>query len=498
MKLEKSANRCEKSGMERQNTKIQDKWKYMSLLPKSTFFLIFLISFIFSIFFVPGNQQGNANTVSRMAAVFAILQDGSLKIDRFASLTTDKAMVDGHAYSDKAPGQILAALLPAGAALSVLRLADIPTAPLQGDQYTVAYMVALWVSICGTSALFTALAAACLAYLARLLGASSTAALFCALGYALCTPALGWASVMFSHGMAAGALCIAFVSLQASQLALFSATRLWWHGVTAGAAIGLAILTEFTVAIPALLISLLAMPRDRPWPVVIGMVVGGLPFAVALGAWNYIAFGSVTQIGYAAVVGFDGMRQGVFGISWPRPGVAWALIFSPYRGIIWFAPWLVFLPIAAYRAWRAWPRVAVVTCVVVLTSFLCLNAGYSYWDGGWSTGPRHLMASLPFACLLFAPLWDAASAPMRRLLVLTASLGAALAIACASVDMAAPSDYRMPLFEYILPRFLKGDVHNALTLLGGQGHLTLLALPVILLLPVAALWAAMGKAVRKA
>jgi hypothetical protein len=77
-------------------------------------------------------------------------------------------------------------------------------------------------------------------------------------------------------------------------------------------------------------------------------------------------------------------------------------------------------------------------------------------------------------------------------------LGAALAIACASVDMAAPSDYRMPLFEYILPRFLKGDVHNALTLLGGQGHLTLLALPVILFLPVAALWAAMGKAVRKA
>jgi hypothetical protein len=69
MKLEKSANRCEKSGMERQYTKTQDKWKYMSLLQKTIFFLIFLISFIFSIFFIPGNQQGNANTVSRMAAV---------------------------------------------------------------------------------------------------------------------------------------------------------------------------------------------------------------------------------------------------------------------------------------------------------------------------------------------------------------------------------------------------------------------------------------------
>lgn len=484
--------------MLRGTKKVQITGKLVILTLDFQILLIFLNIFIFSIFFIPGNQQGNANTVSRMAAIFAILQDGSLKIDRFASLTTDKAMFDGHAYSDKAPGQILTALLPAGTALALLRLANIPTAPLQGDQYTTAYMVALWVSICSTSALFTAFAAASLAYLARLLGASSNGALFCAFGYALCTPALGWASIMFSHGLAAGALCIAFASLQASQLALFSSTRLWWHGVTAGAAIGLAIITEFTVAIPGLLIGLLAMPRNRPWPVAIGMVVGGLPFAVALAAWNYIAFGAVTQIGYAAVVGFDGMRQGVFGISWPRPGVAWALIFSPYRGIMWFAPWLVFLPIAAYRAWQAWPRAAVVTCVAVLTSFLCLNAGYAYWDGGWSTGPRHLMASLPFACLLFAPLWDAASVPMRWLLMLTASIGAVLAIACASVDMAAPSDYRMPLFEYILPRFLKGDVHNALTLLGGQGHLTLLALPVILFLPVLALRRAMGKAALKA
>jgi hypothetical protein len=59
---------------------------------------------------------------------------------------------------------------------------------------TVFYVVAVWVAIIVTSALFTAAAATLLYLLARHFGFARAAALFGALGYAVCTPAFGWAT----------------------------------------------------------------------------------------------------------------------------------------------------------------------------------------------------------------------------------------------------------------------------------------------------------------
>src|SRR4051812_34076110 len=50
-------------------------------------------------------QGGGWNQYSRLDVARAVVEHGTLRIDRYASNTGDKAFHRGHYYSDKAPGQ---------------------------------------------------------------------------------------------------------------------------------------------------------------------------------------------------------------------------------------------------------------------------------------------------------------------------------------------------------------------------------------------------------
>src|SRR5262245_26979898 len=50
-------------------------------------------------------RQGfNPQVVTRLGLTLSIVGSGRLDIDRFAEYTSDKALVDGHYYTDKVPG----------------------------------------------------------------------------------------------------------------------------------------------------------------------------------------------------------------------------------------------------------------------------------------------------------------------------------------------------------------------------------------------------------
>src|SRR5688572_8554683 len=55
-------------------------------------------------------QAGGWNQNTRFDLTRAIVEDGTLRIDRFAHNTGDLARRDGHAYCDKAPGVSLLAV----------------------------------------------------------------------------------------------------------------------------------------------------------------------------------------------------------------------------------------------------------------------------------------------------------------------------------------------------------------------------------------------------
>src|SRR3954447_11561091 len=68
---------------------------------------------------------GGWNQNSRFALVRAILERHTLQIDAYQLHTGDRALWNGHYYSDKAPGLSLAAIPPSAIARAAARLVGV-------------------------------------------------------------------------------------------------------------------------------------------------------------------------------------------------------------------------------------------------------------------------------------------------------------------------------------------------------------------------------------
>jgi hypothetical protein len=174
--------------------------------------------------------------------------------------------------------------------------------------------------------------------------------------------------------------------------------------------------------------------------------------------YNYLAFGSMWHIGYEYSIS---MKQGFFGISIPSATVIFELIFGQKRGLLWVSPVLALAPIAYVYAFRYLLRDVALVLLVVPMIYLLINGGYHYWDGGASTGPRHMTPSLGFISLAFGPLWGLASLRMRVILLAAGLISGVISLICASVDMTTPRLIARPLPDWIFPSFLR-RVHNVL------------------------------------
>jgi hypothetical protein len=326
----------------------------------------------------PGITVVNPNSVSRMGLVFAIVQDHALDIDTFAPHTIDKALFRGHYYLDKAPGQSLLALPFAAVAEISAHAAGVETAPFVEGQYTPYFLKSVWVGATLTSALFTAAAAAALYLLARYLRAGRQAALFGTLGYALCTPAFGWATTFFSHDVAGACLFMAFALVILASDPSPIRSRRARTAMLAGVLLSWSVVVEFTSAPAVLIISALGCWRLRAvagsrMHLVGAAIAGGIFAAVPLAIYNLLAFGSATHLGYSDVVGFDGMQTGFFGVSAPRLDILAELLVGTERGILWIAPLLLVLPIAWFASFRRLGTPITLAIIAVPIAYLLIN-----------------------------------------------------------------------------------------------------------------------------
>ncbi len=137
-----------------------------------------------------------------------------------------------------------------------------------------------------------------------------------------------------------------------------------------------------------------------------------IAIALALALYNWARFGDPFSTGYH----FD------VGEGWTTPlwqGL-WGLLFSPYRGLIWYTP----LSLAAVLAWPSFwrERRAEAGLVIGLTvGLVILYSLWWMWWGGFAWGPRFLVPLCPFLALTLAPWWtwlgkgrpmEAASSPV--------------------------------------------------------------------------------------
>src|SRR3954452_1071683 len=182
-------------------------------------------------------QAGGWNQNSRFALIRAILERHTVQIDAYQLHTGDRALWQGHYYTDKAPGASLLALAPVQAARLVSRAAGVDPASFPGIAWT------SYVAGVVTSGMFTVLAALVVFGLSLRWGATTGAALFAATGYGLASPSWAYATLFMGHGQTAGCLMIALAAADALRSGDDTARApLGW---TIGVAGGWAVVTEF-------------------------------------------------------------------------------------------------------------------------------------------------------------------------------------------------------------------------------------------------------------
>jgi len=382
--------------------------------------LLGLVALCYCYFLSPANT----NSISRYDMVWA-LAHGTAIIDPNAANTIDVSFYHGHYYSPRSVGLSLLAV----PVLLVVRLAEtvlgrqnflllaaqLVPAGMGHERLTIE--IAVFNLICVVPA---ALAAVLVfhRFVLRLRPALRGApALFVTGAFALGTLFFPFATVFFSHALGAALLFIAFYLLYRARASSHAALLV----LVAGLCAGLGVLTEYPAALLAALLAgylwLTASGQRLQLLALFG--AGALPAVLALGWYDWLAFGNPFHVSYeyVAVNQLAGQHSGLFGITFPRlSGYAQTLLWP--RGLLVESPFLIFVPLGLYRWLRAGARPSpeALLCVAACVVYPSLVASYFLPMAGENLpGPRLLVPVLPFACLALAWVVDDARRWVRAL-----------------------------------------------------------------------------------
>lgn len=293
----------------------------------------------------------------------------------------DRAVFDGRTYSDKAPGMSFLAV----PAFELERVTGIAKAPAdwqaKGDP-------SLWLIRVLTSGVLFLVSVFIVGRLGERLVAGTGAATAAIFGVATLAGPL--APTLFEHD-SAGAFAI-------GAFALAWLWRRWWTLVLAGLCAGTAVLFQYATGLVA--IALLVYCAWRYRRQALWFVAGGVPPALALGAYDWAAFGSPFHLSYRYVANEYAERQhhGFFGIGVPTLGGLKDVLVGT-RGLLTFSPVLVAAGLGLWLLWRRGTRAEALLAAVVVVLFLLLDAGYFLVYGGGTPGPRFFAPALAFLAL---------------------------------------------------------------------------------------------------
>ena len=419
--------------------------------------LIAAVLFISYAYFYEG---GGWNQNSRFDLIRAIIEQRTLRIDAYHGNTGDKALYQGHYYSDKAPGLALLALPAVAAVRPILRMAGVNPVSPRGV-VIMSYFATLF-----AVSLPTALACSCLFLIALRLGSTMSGAAFAAFAVGLATPVWAWATLFWGHALTGS--CLVF--------GLAAAVMLWenqgaWNdplwSFAAGLAAGWATVSEYPAAPASGVVAVLALAlawsseSTRRWRVIAGLTAGVVVCLIVLMIYQRAAFGSSLHLGYSYYEegAFPWMKRGFMGLTYPRVDVMLKLLFSCRRGILLAAPLIAVAPLGLWLLWKqANTRSIAVAVAAVAAYYFLFNASFYAWHGGWSYGPRYLGAAVPVLGIGLAPLWSRAQPRLRRLLAIFAICGAALSLMAVSTTAQPPLRFRCPVVELLWPSFWAGKL----------------------------------------
>jgi hypothetical protein len=368
--------------------------------------------------------HGGTNPRSRGAALVALVEEGSLRIDSYVHYTVDWSQTpDGHFYSNKAPGPVFIAFplfwaldrIQTWGVTNRLERDQIRERRINGNMRLLSWLLQVLP--------FLFVAMLWCRYLERQTVSLATRILsLCALLFG--NTASVTMNSYFGHGLASIFMLLCLLAVCQRQIGL------------AAFAFGWAALSDYGAAVYALPLAVLLWKEARE----IGWISAGkqIVLGAALPAVLWVAYHSSAFGGpftlpfrFQNPVFVDKASEtihlwGVLGL--PSGAILFELLFGYLRGILWTQPWVfVVLSASVLLLLRRIPQslsrpIAVVAAGFVL--LLCMNASFGGWHGGASPGPRYLSVGL----VLFAPILglvgDRLSPTVSAFAWITVTLGA--------------------------------------------------------------------------
>jgi len=412
---------------------------------------IFLIPFITYAYFYQGSDQSVA---CRFDLMRSMVEKGVLWINDFCGYNTaDIVTLHGHIYSVKAPGTSYTALIP----WLIFRIGLLPLSAAHEPLYWafVTYLTTVF-----TTGLLVAAMCVVMFRFARFLGASEGRAAGAALILGLATIAFPYATELTGEPVAAACVFTSFY-----LLATFDTRPSSSRALAAGFLAGWAVLNDYPVFLVAAAIGIYALFKLRDWTHLVAFSAGAAFTAAVMLAFNWGAFGNPLFFSYQAFKlspaenrQFPEQAAGFVGLTYPKLRILWDVLLDPQRGLFFCNPVLLLsiVGVGYFARLRRWRAEFVVTVYSFVVLFL-FNASYGQsivsWGGGTATGPRQIVASVPFMVLALAVL----PAAFDYLLGAMGALSAAIMLMATATNPHFPYEYDNPVRDFALQQFMRGD-----------------------------------------
>jgi hypothetical protein len=391
----------------------------------------------------------NANTTSRALPVITYFERGTFQIDKYHELTVDKAFVNGHYYTDKAPLPTYLMVPFFGLLKGIGLIQPDADGNLFGDHI---YILGGFLTASLPFAIMLLLLFRTIKNKAGRVSPVLLATL----------PFMGsfvfvFTGTYFAHILSAVLLLVSYIMLRKGQF-------LW-----AGLAGGLAFLCEYNLAVILLLWGLMVLARERKARPFLQFSLGILPALLFMVYYNSLFSSSPFTFMYKHH-NFSELDSN-YGFVTPGLDALFGLSLSPYRGIFFYSPFLIAGCIVIYRMIRRneWKSLSLSYLFIPFLLYYLFIASYFAWWGGWTYGPRLLLAMV--LILLYKLIGYAADKGISKpLFMLLCFAGLLLIIpAKGTIAYSAPTGIMNPFYELVIGGIRNGvyNPNNILTILWG-------------------------------
>ena len=419
---------------------------------------IFLITLLCYSYFY---QSGGDNESAHFGQIRAVCEHFNLFIDNSEITSADTIEYHGHFYPNKAPGLTLIGV-PIWWILSHT-LAFLPL-----EKFFVLNLISYVLTILTTGVL-TALLSTLIFVLVKNITQNQIAGILAALGYGLGTIAFPFATLFFSHQVAAFLGFAPFIFLWAlnhseneSWIPRIFSSRLKLLFLS-GLLISFAVVCEYPSGIVAFFLGIYALCTFKSWKEFLSFSVGAILGAAPLLLYNVALFGKPLFVAYAAYASSDSSafpehRSGFLGVSFPSFDTLYQITFGPQRGLFLLSPWLLLGLPGIYYLWKKDRAACAITTGIVI-SFLIFNSAYGtsivFWGGGASVGPRHMLPMIPFLSLLAGVSLSKTSLRIAGLPLIFASM--ALMLMATATEPRVGYEYQDPIGQLFWYQYIRAN-----------------------------------------